>query len=81
MVRAPVLSGGLSSCLDSDQGAAPPAASAATATPTSAANFIRPGKRPLSSMSPTIVLQDALLNGSLVPTVRAVVGGSGGPGR
>ena len=45
----------------------------------SAANFIRPGKRPLSSMSPTIVLQDSLSNGTVAPTVRAVVGASGGP--
>ena len=45
----------------------------------SAANFIRPGKRPLSSMAPTIVLQEALRDGSAAPTVRAVVGASGGP--
>jgi gamma-glutamyltranspeptidase/glutathione hydrolase/leukotriene-C4 hydrolase len=38
--------------------------------PPAEANFIRPGKKPLSSMSPTIVLQRKL---------RAVVGGSGGP--
>lgn len=37
----------------------------------SQANYIRPGKRPLSSMSPTVVLQ----NGKL----RAVLGASGGP--
>lgn len=37
----------------------------------SRANFIRPGKRPLSSMSPTVVLQNG--------TVRAVCGASGGP--
>lgn len=39
--------------------------------PPAEANFIRPGKKPLSSMSPTIVLQ----NGRL----RAVLGASGGP--
>jgi len=37
----------------------------------SAANFIRPGKRPLSSMSPTVVLRGGEL--------RAVAGASGGP--
>lgn len=37
----------------------------------SQANFIKPGKRPLSSMSPTVVLQDGKL--------RAVLGASGGP--
>lgn len=37
----------------------------------SRANFIRPGKRPLSSMSPTVVLQNGVL--------RAVCGASGGP--
>ena len=45
----------------------------------SAANYIRPGKRPLSSMSPTIVLQEQAVNGVLTPAVRAVVGASGGP--
>lgn len=39
--------------------------------PPGQANFVEPGKRPLSSMSPTIVLE----NGKL----RMVVGGSGGP--
>ncbi|TXG69397.1 hypothetical protein EZV62_004332 [Acer yangbiense] len=38
--------------------------------PPAHANFIRPGKRPLSSMSPTIVLQDGKL--------KAVLGASGG---
>ncbi|KAL1525731.1 hypothetical protein AB1Y20_020575 [Prymnesium parvum] len=45
----------------------------------SEANFIVPGKRPLSSMSPTIVLQDGLVNGSVTSKVRAVIGASGGP--
>ena len=46
----------------------------------SEANFIRPGKRPLSSMSPTIVLQPGLDGaGGEAPRVRAVVGASGGP--
>lgn len=39
------------------------------------ANLPAPGKRPLSSMTPTIVLED--VEGT--PRVRAVVGGSGGP--
>ncbi|KAJ4715632.1 Gamma-glutamyltranspeptidase [Melia azedarach] len=38
--------------------------------PPAPANFIRPGKRPLSSMSPTIVLRDGKL--------KAVLGASGG---
>jgi gamma-glutamyltranspeptidase/glutathione hydrolase len=37
----------------------------------SAQNAVAPGKRPLSSMSPTIVLQDGV--------VKLVVGGAGGP--
>lgn len=46
----------------------------------SAANFIAPGKRPLSSMAPTIVLQDALgPDGTVTRGVRAVAGASGGP--
>ena len=47
----------------------------------SAANFIKPGKRPLSSMAPTIVLQDALSADGTIQqeAVRAVVGASGGP--
>ncbi len=46
----------------------------------SAANFVAPRKRPLSSMSPTIVLAPALTPRA-EPTValRAVVGASGGP--
>ncbi|CAI7903812.1 unnamed protein product [Closterium sp. NIES-53] len=38
--------------------------------PPAPANFIRAGKRPLSSMAPAIVLQDGQL--------KAVVGGAGG---
>jgi len=46
----------------------------------SASNFIRPGKRPLSSMAPTIVLQDVLrADGTITRDVRAVAGASGGP--
>lgn len=46
----------------------------------SAANFIQPGKRPLSSMSPTIVLQPGFAaDGTPATVVRAVVGASGGP--
>ncbi|CAA7037840.1 unnamed protein product [Microthlaspi erraticum] len=41
-----------------------------TVPPPAPANFIRPGKRPLSSMTPTIVLQDG--------KVKAAVGASGG---
>ena len=44
----------------------------------SEANYIRPGKRPLSSMSPTIVLQDGMLNGTASALLRMAVGGSGG---
>lgn len=44
----------------------------------SEANYIRPGKRPLSSMSPTIAIQPALVNGSATTLVRAAVGASGG---
>ena len=44
----------------------------------SVANYIKPGKRPLSSMSPTLVLYpDALQGGAL--RLRAVLGASGGP--
>ncbi|XP_012280874.1 glutathione hydrolase 1 proenzyme-like [Orussus abietinus] len=39
--------------------------------PASPANYIRPGKRPMSSMTPTIVLDES-------NTVRLVIGGAGG---
>ena len=45
----------------------------------SVANYIKPGKRPLSSMSPTLVFRpDAMRNGSPL-RLRAVLGASGGP--
>ncbi len=45
--------------------------------PPSEANFISPGKRPLSSMAPTIVTDTAGRSGS--ERVIAVAGASGGP--
>lgn len=47
-----------------------PSNSSANGLPSAPANFVRPFKRPLSSMSPTIVLQDGQL--------RALLGASGG---
>lgn len=47
-----------------------PANTSANKPPPAPANFVHPGKRPLSSMSPTIVLQGGKL--------KAVVGASGG---
>ena len=41
-------------------------------TPASEVNFIRPNKRPMSSMSPTIVMDQN-------NNVRLVIGASGGP--
>ena len=44
----------------------------------SVANYIQPGKRPLSSMSPTLVFRpDVMQHGAL--RLRAVLGASGGP--
>ncbi|XP_059643374.1 glutathione hydrolase 1-like [Cornus florida] len=47
-----------------------PAKASADVRPPAPANFIRPSKRPLSSMSPTIVLRGGIL--------KAVIGASGG---
>jgi gamma-glutamyltranspeptidase/glutathione hydrolase/leukotriene-C4 hydrolase len=45
----------------------------------SVANYIKPGKRPLSSMSPTLVFRPDVMQNGAPLRLRAVLGASGGP--